>query len=339
MTVLYVTSEYEGEGKTAVCATLAHMLRSKGKTTAAFKPFTDNGSSDEDATSYESLLGQKADGWPIDLPDTGLSGELVDRAKAALDRLSRNSDIVIVEGTSALSASGHNQLAQALDARVLIVSTYRPGLPASQLKSWEAVFGDRLIGFVINSMTRYAGHESRSKLVPALKNEGLHILGIIPEDRRLLAVTVSQLASHLNGRFVEINEDNFNGAAEKLVEHLMVGAMMLDNSDFYFELHDHKAAIIRGDRPDLQMGALHTKTTCLVATAGKEPIEYIRHEAEEEGVPVFVVDTDTLGTMDALNNLQDTAKFDHPLKMERMAELIDEHVELGGVYASLGIES
>ena len=39
MTVLYVVSDQQGAGKTALCATLTHLLREQGKEVAVFKPF------------------------------------------------------------------------------------------------------------------------------------------------------------------------------------------------------------------------------------------------------------------------------------------------------------
>ncbi|MCI0438246.1 MAG: hypothetical protein L0177_03840, partial [Chloroflexi bacterium] len=262
------------------------------------------------------------------------------------DELSGSVDVVIVEGSSKLTASGHKQLAQALDARALVVATYHKGLSPGHLKSWEAVFGNRLVGSIINSLTRYSGHDARTRLLPELQGDGLAILGIVPEDRRLLGVTVAQLAEHLGGRFIEPEEERepygpTDGSLEigrdRLIEYLMVGPMMLNNSEYYFGLHESKAAIVRGDRPDLQMGALHTKTACLVATKGIVPIEYIRNEAALEDVPIMVVDTDTLGTMAALNTLQDRAQFDHPLKLERMLALIEAHVDAGKIFGSLGV--
>ncbi len=346
MAVLYITSEYEGEGKTAIGVSLAQMLRNMGKMVAAFKPFADEGNSDGDAAVYQNLLGQSAEGLPLEVPERGLNEQLAGKAKSVADGLSRAADVVIVEGSSRLTASGHKQLAQTLDAQALVVATYHRGLSSGRLKSWEAVFGDRLVGVIINGLTRYSGHDARNRLLPALQDEGLDILGIVPEDRRLLGVTVAQLAEHLNGRFVEPEEEGkpygpTNGsldvAEERLIEHLMVGPMMLNNSRYYFGLHESKAAIVRGDRPDLQMGALHTKTACLVATKGIVPIEYIRNEAALEDVPIMVVDADTLGTMAALNTLQDRAQFDHPLKVERMLSLIEAHVDTARIFGRLGV--
>ena len=102
-------------------------------------------------------------------------------------------------------------------------------------------------------------------------------------------------------------------------------------------IHDNRAAIVRGDRPDLQMSALSApgRTACLVATNGIAPIEYVRYEAEQEETPIIMVETDTLDTMDRLDTLIDGSRFDHPRKQERFAALLTEHLDLPRLIAAI----
>ena len=65
-----------------------------------------------------------------------------------------------------------------------------------------------------------------------------------------------------------------------------MGGWGLDAGELYFGLRESKAVIVRGDRPDMQMAALTTPTTCMLLTQGIEPIEYVRNEAELEEVPI-----------------------------------------------------
>ena len=108
----------------------------------------------------------------------------------------------------------------------------------------------------------------------------MRVLAAIPEDRRLLGVTAGQIADHLGGSFLSWEEkrDNF-------VEHYLIGGMVLDWGVLYFQQFDNKAVIVRGNRPDLQMAALRTPTSCIVLTGGYPPIQYVSYEAGEEEVP------------------------------------------------------
>lgn len=325
MSILYVASDRQGAGKTALCASLAHLLRAQGKTAAAFKPVAD-GASDSDAAIYASLLG--ADTPP---PSAAVDVDAI----AAAQHLSADNEIVIAEASNNLTTAQLQRIAEALDARVLLIANFDADMSAADVAAVAAPFGERLIGYVVNNLTQYMRTQARAELVPAIAaahTPPAAVFGLIPEDRRLLGVSVNQLAAHLEGEFVQDEGD-----AECLVEYLMVGGMSLDPGEYYYGIHDNRAAIVRGDRPDLQMSALGApgRTACLVATNGIAPIEYVRYEAEQEETPIIIVETDTLDTMDRLDTLIDGSRFDHPRKLERFAALLTEHLDLPRLIAAI----
>ena len=334
MSVLYVASDSEGAGKTALAVTLARILEERGREATAFKPIAAQGldaEADPDADAYRDLLGVSADGWPRPAPDTGLSSEFVGEIASALGALCGD---VIVEGSSRLSIEETGELVEALDARVLVVGPYLRGEPISWMLPWKERLGGRLLGFVTNGLSTHLGTEAKTILLPAMEAAGLASLGVVPEERGLLGVTVAQLARHLDGRFV-VPPDGSDG----LIEHFLVGGMGMDPGELYFGLRVDKAVVVRGDRPDVQMPALATPTSCLVLTKGIEPIEYVKYEAQQEEVPIMVVETDTLGTMEALNTLMDGVRFDHPIKLRRYAELVERHVDLETLFDALGVRA
>ena len=154
----------------------------------------------------------------------------------------------------------------------------------------------------------------------------------MPEDRKLVSSTIDQIVEHLDGRYLQGDE-----FGDRIIEHFLVGGMGLDRGTLYFGIREDKAVIVRGDRPDIQMAALHTPTSCLILTNGMEPVEYIEHEAELEEVPIVIADTDTLDTMKALRTLQERVRFDHPDKVERFGALLRENVDLGPVFERMGV--
>ena len=326
MSILYVVSDRQGAGKTALCASLAHLLRAQGKTAAAFKPVAAD-ASDIDASIYAALLG-------ADTPPPSDAAH-VDAIAAAAQRLSADNEIVIAEASNSLTTAQSQRIAETLDARVLVIANFDADMSSADVAAVAAPFGDRLAGYVVNNLTQYMRTQARAELVPAIAaahTPPAAVFGLIPEDRRLLGVSVTQLAAHLEGEFVQDEGD-----ADCLVEYLMVGGMSLDPGEYYYGIHDNRAAIVRGDRPDLQMSALGTpgRTACLVATNGITPIEYVRYEAEQEETPIIIVETDTLDTMDRLDTLIDGSRFDHPRKLERFAALLTEHLDLPRLIAAI----
>ena len=336
MKVLYVPSDRVGAGKTTFCATLALRLVSEGRRVGLFKPFTvapEEAVEDEDARLYQRLLGQVDGVWPTQVSLEGLSnGGPIEQAARTCRDVFQDRDVVIVEGLADLSLQASADLAEALDAQVVAIAGYRADLKAEELYGAGQLFGRRLAGIVLNGLTTYMGTQARSELIPELERQGIRVLGEVPEDRRLLGVTVGELAQHLEGRFLVWEE-----GADNLVEHLMIGGLILDSGTAYFEQRENKAVVVRGDRPDIQMAALATPTSCLLLTGGKEPIEYVLYEAEQVEVPILLVQGDTHSTAQALESLDGRARFGHPLKLERFGRLIEDCLDTAAIYSALDL--
>lgn len=334
MSAIYITSERGGAGKTALCASLAYVISQQGRKVTAFKPLTiiPTTDSDIDAEVYRKLFDQQVEDWPLNLPDGKLTNAKLKQVMRVFETISSQSDVVLIDGICGLSVNESTKLIDSLNARVVIVCQYEHNLSLTKLKDLQEQYGDRLLGFVINSLTRHRGADIRTHLLPSMESEGLVFLGAIPEDRMLLGVNVNQLAQHLNGRLVACEEKT-----NALVEHLVVGGIGMDPGELHLGLRKNKALIVRGDRPDIQMAALRTPTSCIVLTKGIEPIEYVKYEAIQEQVPILVVQTDTLDTMALAGSLINRARFDHPLKLNRFAKLVEQHLDLAALEQGLDL--
>ena len=331
MAVLFVASDQPGAGKTALCAALALSLTNQGKSVAVFKPFA-SGDADTDGDSYNKLFGQPVEGWPQQIPAAGLNDQAVEDASQMAASLSEGKDVTIVEGSNALSLDDTASLVTGLNGSVVLVAAYRRELTASDLASYKNSFGDALAGVVVNGLTQHLGTEANENLVPTFEAEGINCLGVIPESRRLLAVTTAQIAEHLDGKFITDAPDT-----DALIERFQVGGFSLDPGDLRFGLYPDNAVVIRGDRPDVQMSALAVPVSCMVLTSGIEPTEYVKYEAQEEGVPVMLAPGDTRTTMNDLNTVQARATFSHTRKLSAFVELVDSHVDVASIINALGV--
>ena len=152
-----------------------HDLKQRGQRAAAFKPLASSAEpqEDTDAEIYARLLGQPEPDIGRPAPKTRLSParlkETVSRTEEALE----GQDVLLVEGASNLSQQATAQLVRALDAKLLLVAGYRPGLEASDLSPWRERFGENLLGIVVNGVTRYQGTELDTRVLPSLTTEGL----------------------------------------------------------------------------------------------------------------------------------------------------------------------
>ncbi len=333
MSILYVVSDRPGAGKTSLCMSLAKLLTAQSKSVAAIKPVS-NGEDDPDAAAYADLLGANTRDWQIEFAENLNAGNL-DTVCTQISHLASENDIVIVESSNRLDAALGRRICDSIDAQVLIVAGFDASLSYDTVLAAGEPYGERTIGYIINGVTQYMGTDARANLMSSkaahasqASSKEAHVLGMIPEDRRLLGVSVSQIAAHLDGEFIGEEMDD-----DALVEYLMVGGMSLDPGEYYYSIHDNRAAIVRGDRPDLQMSALSAPgfTACLIATGGIMPIEYVRYEAEQEETPIIIVETDTLDTMSKLDTMLYESKFNHPDKLKRCTELLDEHVDISAL--------
>ena len=332
MAVLIVASDAEGVGKTALCAALSHLLGREGVRAVVCKPIAAQGlaaTDDTDPRVYADLLGQRSGAAPLDAPSGELTPETIADVRAAVESAGSDAEVTIVECSSALSPRDTRRLADALDARVLVVGRHSPDLTES-LSAWRAALEERAAGCVANCVTRYAYAQAEAEL---RARSDLPVLGVIPEQRRLLSPSVGDVARHLDGRMLNDCED------DGLVERFMTLGFSMDPGEYYFGLHDDKAVIVRGDRPDIQMAALATSTACLICTEGKEPIEYVLNEAELDEVPIIIVEPGTLDTMDALDALVDDARFDHPQKLAAFAQSLEKCANLPALWSRLGLSS
>ncbi len=341
MGVLYVTSLHNGEGKTAFCAGLAHLLRQQGYHPALFKPVritgsAEHGEPDADVAFFARLQGASPpEGWPIAVEaqeaQERLRPQTRERVMAASNQLAGQATEIIAEGPSLATADGGavavaSELAEVLDARVVLLVRYTPKLKAQEILDAAMTLEHRLLGVVVNGVPRYQSHHAQTSLVAQLREQGVSVLAVLPEERCLLGVTVGQLAQHLEGEFLLWEEKR-----DQLVDHLLIGGLVLDWGVHYFDQSDTKAVIVRGDRPDIQMAVLSTPTQCLVLTGGHRPIQYVEYEAREEEVPVVLVQDDTLTTAKALETLFDGATVHHPAKVECFAHLLMGAMDVGAV--------
>ena len=335
MAVLCVTSLTQGEGKTALSSGLARLLMGQGRSVHAFNPLRATDDAGRDSAFLASLTGSTPpSGWPLTVSDGRLPG---DAAQAISDASTSDQDTIIEapalldEGTDA--APLVQSLADALDARVLLVARYSPDLTTEQIVEAASGFGDRLAGVVLNRVFKYRAQDAQARLAEGLRSLNVPVLALLPEDRRLQAVTVDRIAEHLNGEYF-LGQDK----KDQLFDNVLIGGIVLDNGVEYFGINHTKAVLVRADRPDIQMAALQTPTRCLVLTGGHRPIQYIEHEAREEEVPVILVQQGTLEASRQMDTLFDGATIHHSDKADAFADLLQSHTDLEALGQAIGTQ-
>ncbi len=346
MAALYISSTGEAAGKSALCAGLGRKLQADGKKVGFLKPVSSApDGSDRDAEFMKQLLALDE---PVELlcPVSLSPGDLaktvdeqeprwLKKVEEAYARVSDGKDVVLLEGMDGLEAGSDpariaGRIVETLKARAILLVPYEADLDVVQIAAAAKTLGGSLLGVVVNAVPERRMESVKARLAPALEQGGIKVLGVLPEDRSLFTVTVGELAEHIGGTI--LNSQDRSG---ELVESLMVGALSFDSASSYLTTRDNKAVITRGDHADIQLAALNTSIKCLVLTDNIDPKPTIFSRALEIEVPIVLVEKDTNATIEAVENILDKASLYHEKKMERLGQILEQHLDLEAIHQAV----
>lgn len=310
MTIFYIAGSGIKPGKTSFASSFRTYLSKNEKKVNILKPFTFfSQSSDPDMNylsrnnsdtnlSYEPLVLSK---------ELEITEEMISKVSDIIKLSSDNADHTIIEGINEFeentSSSPIPLLIDKLNAKVILIIRGSENIDLNLIENTISAYRNNIKLILINRTPKY--------MIPTVKNSFIQNsqiqyydlpIDIIPEDRTMLSPSVSEIGSFLNAKF-PINDD-ISELIEKLntpIEYFMIGGWSLDSGIHVFSKRNNKAVIVKGDRPDLQMAALETSTSCLILTNGQEPIQYVVQHAIKKQIPILAVNESTQEIMNNIN--------------------------------------
>jgi BioD-like phosphotransacetylase family protein len=355
MISLFVDSLAEFSGRNTVCLCLGRKLLSAHKSVGFFRPLgvfptrVDGVPTDEDMVFLKQVLGLDDaldDLCPVvfteELFQEILSGSDVSRysqkIRAAFEKVSKGKDIMISVGlgyprSGMLIGLSEIDFLNEVNGKMLL--TDRVGWlnrTIDRLLASKRAFEDNLAGIVFNRVEPKKRNFVDESVAPYLESHGIDVLGVIPEDSRLGAVTVGRIVQALNGELL-CGEDK----VDELVERFSIGAMSAEAALRRFVKMPDKAVITGGDRADIIMAAIDTRTKCLVLTGNLRPNEVVLSRARQAGVPVVVVPGDTLETVERFESIMGRMSMREEGKLDYAVELMDQYIDYDRLFEKLGI--
>ncbi|WP_254271235.1 phosphotransacetylase family protein [Haloarcula marina] len=344
---LLVTSTQEGIGKTAITLALAKSAQDAGHEVGYMKPKGTRLQSavgktrDEDPMLARELLGLDAEVHEMEPivysptfvqeairgredPDE-LRGRVVDNFQA----LSEGKDLMVVEGSDRLETGGivdltDADIADALDARVLLVCGYATAGDADEVLAAARSLGDRLAGVLFNGVTDAAMEELTDDVLPFLEGRGVPVFGALPRVQSLAGITVADLARSLGADVLTAD-----ASTDVHVERFTVGAMGGNSALDQFRRTRDAVMISGGDRSEVQTAALEASgIKVLLLTGGYRPASAVLGRAEDENVPILLVQSDTRTTIDRVEDVLRSGRTRDAGTVERMQDLLDDGVDL-----------
>jgi len=353
LSAIIVVSSERFSGKSSLVVGLALELRDRGFKIGYMKPVgaypikVNNEKVDEDAYFVREGLGLTdplSEISPYFLTWDNMTRYMrkappdpLGRVKADYKKLSEGKDLMILEGGQNflhgrilhLSAL---ELAEALEAKVLLLDTFNEELSVDRILSAKDFFGRLFLGAVINWVPPRRVEFTKNLLGRYLTGQGIHMFGSIPVDRVLRSITVNDLAEGLNGNIICAADKG-----DELIESMMVGAMGQEQALRLFRRQANKVVITGGDRSDIQLAALETPTKSLILTGGNRPSPLVLGHAEEIGVPIILVDYDTATTVEMVEAAIGHQKMHSPKKIERIRGFIREGLDLDLMLEDIGL--
>jgi len=299
MPALVLFSQRPRAGKTAVAVGLARRLRQGGRSALVRLGPPGDESAVADARGFASL---------------GLA------AGSASQPLSAEEAAILVKDapeTTFLLELPAGETPRPGEGSAILVERFA-SLDAAKALSLGKTLGASFAGLAVT-----AAPASRLAAVTAdLAGQGIPLLAALPEDRLLAAPTIAEMAAALEAETLFLD-----GRADTIVERMTIASIAADPGQGYFVQFGPQAVIVRCDKPDLHLAALHTSTLCLVLTGGRMPLAYVTERAESEGVPILITAKDTPAAVRALEGLYAGGRFGGRAKAERIAQLMGEHLD------------
>jgi BioD-like phosphotransacetylase family protein len=346
MKSLYITSVEKYSGKTALCLALGKLYQERGLKIGYLKPFSlrpwriGDKIADEDASFVIDILGINAKPWelaPVVVTSEMLRDYLTSKEKVdymplvlkAAKSLEERKDLLLLEGGGSLR-EGYvmnlptPEVASKLGSAIIVVVKYCEDVCLlDDVLTAKFRLPNSLSGVVINRVPQNALGFVNNLVVPYLEKEGVPILGVLPEDRELAALSVGEIVNVLNAEVLTSCYD-----PEALVEALMVGAMTEDSALRRFRKQPNKAVITGGDRTDIQLAAMETSTTCLILTGNLHPNNLIIKQAESMCVPILLVPGNTMETVEALDRIFGKTRLGQKEKLDKFLGFVKANLDL-----------
>lgn len=349
MVHIYLTSQQGLAGLHTVCIGLGLRFKEDGLRVGYMKPLghryhqVEGRVTDEDAAFMRETLSLEED--LEDICPVVLTPKLVNEAlkevpqdilpriRDALSRIVAGKDLIIIQGAYT-SQQGRMlglsafQLVPALQARVILVERFNDAFLADNVLAAKDQFGEALLGVIYNMVPANRESFVKEMLSTYLEKNGIAVLGILPYERLLNSINIGDLARLIDGRILCAEEH-----AEALVEDIVVGAMSQEHALSVFRKRSNFCVVTGGDRSDMQLAAMEAGARCIILSGNLYPSGVVLGRADELGVPIILVATDTFTTAERAEMIIRSARTHEESKIGRLRELVDRCIDLPRLYS------
>ncbi|MGD0780303.1 MAG: AAA family ATPase [Dehalococcoidales bacterium] len=180
-------------------------------------------------------------------------------------------------------------------------------------------------GVVINKVNNLEDY--RNNYLPDIKNLGINVLGVIPNEPELTYPSMGYLAEKLQARVIA-----GEGGLKNRIKHIFVGSKSADTAvrDPRFNQED-KLIITSGDRSDYIASVLVVTASGIILTNNILPPPYLVGKLSERNIPVLLVPYDTYETAKQINETRALLTRDDTENIQLLEKLVKQNVDINSV--------
>jgi len=359
---IFIAATMQNDGKTTVSLGLIFALKKRFGRIGFIKPvgqryLLENGYKvDEDSVLIERVFGFKGkikDMNPIAV-EKGFTEKYILKGRVdSLERqilysfntISRDNDLVVIEGTGHAGVGScfdlsNARVAKLLDAQVILISSGGIGKPIDEILLNKALFekeGVKILGVVINKVLEDKYDKVQRLVKRGLKKNGIELLGVVPYKGILIYPTIRQIGEELNLKFLSQSHGLGN-----MVKKILVGAMEPHEALNYFG--DGCLIITPGDREDIILSAMSFHLTVkgknariagIILTGNILPHKSIIELIHLAKIPVLIAKQDTYSIASRVHDLTVKIRPEDRHKIREVAGLVENYIDIPKIIASL----
>jgi len=360
---IFIAATRQNDGKTTFSLGLMAMLKERFENIGFIKPIgqrylVEQGYNiDEDSYLIEEIFGIKSslkDMSPIAI-EKGFTQRYIgnpDRRplekqiKDAFKKISEGKDLVVIEGTGHAGVGSvfdmsNAAVAKMLGSKVIIISSGGIGRPIDEVMLSVPLFqkvGVEIAGVIVNKVQAEKYKKINSLVRKGFKQHGLEVLGVIPYVGMLDMPTMEHIQDKLKGRFISGSDSN----VLKIIKNIVISTGR--PRVVFRQMRERNLIITSGDREELikyllKMVSRRKDYSDIIAgfiiTCGFMPNIRIRRMLEQSGIPTLIVEDDTYAVITKLDEMIVKIHPGEEDKINMIARLVRDHVDLDPLLAKI----
>ncbi len=359
---IFIAATMQNDGKTTISLGLIAALKKRFDRIGFIKPIgqrylIEQGYKvDEDSVLIEEVFGIKCnirDMSPIAI-EKGFTERYVEKGsdqdyskliKESYEKVAKDNDLVIIEGTGHAGVGSVFDLSNAtvarlLEANVILISSGGVGKPIDEVMLNKALFdkeGVNLAGIIVNKVLP----EKYNKIAPlvrlGLEKKGLNVLGVLPYQKMLDIPTMREIKEEIKIETLYKGE-NLDATAE----NILIGAMNVKDALKF--VVNNSMMIIPGDRDDMigaacdiNAGKLKKglKVSGIILSGGLMPELKTLDMLDKSKIPTLITKEDTYSIAARVHSLVVKLKPQDENKIKIIVDMVEKHIDIDKVLSSL----